>query len=163
MVVLSTGFRIDDDVRETGPAAGCGLKSPRVRKDLKLRPGGHLRPGVYVCGMFESPKDIPETMVQASAAACRAAGHVATDESEEAVDDHFRLSGTCREKRPGSGIFICDCGENIGGVVDVRSTGPVGRRSARCCSVRGGGPRLQPGIHGAYSRQPWPKATSTGW
>ncbi|MCK5349470.1 MAG: FAD-dependent oxidoreductase, partial [Desulfobacula sp.] len=77
------------------------------------------KPGVYVCGVVESPKDIPETMVQASAAASMAASDLPAimdvPESENAFMPERDVSG----EEPKIGVFICDCGLEIGGVVDV--------------------------------------------
>ena len=76
-------------------------------------------PGIYVAGIFEEPKDIPETMVQASAAACMAGddlGPAAKIEHErETLPPETAMFG----EEPRVGVFICDCGENIGGVIDV--------------------------------------------
>ena len=119
MVVLATGFKIDDNVRETARRLGVELNPHGFVQTSSFDPVATSRPGVYVCGMLESPKDIPETMVQASAAACRAAGHVATDESGEGAEE-FPPERDVSGEDPRVGIFICDCGENIGGVVDVQ-------------------------------------------
>ena len=55
------------------------------RLDIDLSPGKFIstscfepvttsRPGVYVCGALAGPKDIPLSVMEASAAACAAAG-----------------------------------------------------------------------------------------
>ncbi len=131
MVVLSTGFAVSEEVRETAQRLGIDLNDHGFAKTHGFNPVATSRPGVYVCGMFESPKDIPETMIQASAAACRAAGHVgpakaAASESvpgemeagdEAALPPERDVTG----EEPKVGVFICDCGENIGGVVDTKA------------------------------------------
>ncbi|MGB5985199.1 MAG: FAD-dependent oxidoreductase, partial [Desulfobacterales bacterium] len=118
LVVLSTGFKIDDRVQETARQLGVELNPHGFVQTSSFDPVATSRPGVYVCGMLESPKDIPETMVQASAAACRAAAHVTVEESEEAPEE-FPPERDVVGEDPRVGFFICDCGENIGGVVDV--------------------------------------------
>ncbi len=129
MVVLSTGFAVSEKVRETAQMLGIDLNEHGFAKTGSFNPVATSRPGVYVCGMFESPKDIPETMVQASAAACRAAGHVAkaaawkpgADEMEADEETMFPPERDVAAEEPKVGVFICDCGENIGGVVDVKA------------------------------------------
>ena len=118
LVVLSTGFKVDEKVREMAQKLGVDLNPHGFAQTSSFNPVATSRPGVYACGMFQSPKDIPETMVQASAAACRAAAHVPADTEEEAAEE-FPPERDVVGEEPRVGIFICDCGENIGGVVDV--------------------------------------------
>jgi len=118
LVVLSSGFK---------PTRAFGDLARRL--DLTTNAFGYLntafddpvatsRPGVYVCGGIEAPKDIPETVIQAGAAAAEAASilSAARDSktvimeavAEKALDDTARV-----------GVFICHCGSNIAGVVDI--------------------------------------------
>lgn len=131
LVVLSTGFAVSDAVRETAEKLGVALNEHGFAQTGAFDPVATSRPGVYVCGMFESPKDIPETMVQASAAACCAAELVTAESAEPVAAGFFEeemsaeISAEFPPERdvvgepPKIGVFICDCGENIGGVVDV--------------------------------------------
>ncbi len=131
MVVLATGFAVSEEMRKTAEALGIELNGHGFAKTPGFNPVATSRPGVYVCGMFESPKDIPETMIQASAAACRAAGLVApvqakdreAPEGEMAEDElePFPPERDVTGEDPKVGVFICECGENIGGVVDVKA------------------------------------------
>jgi heterodisulfide reductase subunit A len=89
LVVLSAGFRIDEKVRETAQRLCVDLNAHGFAQTSSFDPVATSRPGVYVCGMFESPKDIPETMVQASAAACRAAEHVSSGAEDPDADEVF--------------------------------------------------------------------------
>ena len=76
------------------------------------------KPGIYVCGMFQSPKDIPDTMVQASAAASNAS----RDLTPLRVGRNGRRNAPERRvagEEPRIGVFVCECGVNIGGVVSV--------------------------------------------
>lgn len=69
MVVLSTGFRIPASTRELAGRLGIDLNEHGYAQTSGFSPVATSRPGIYVCGVSESPKDIPETMIQASAAA----------------------------------------------------------------------------------------------
>jgi heterodisulfide reductase subunit A2 len=117
MVVLSTGFKIADDVRELSVKLGLTLNPSGFAVTDEFSPVETSRPGIYVCGMAESPKDIPETMVQASAAACMAGKDLAVSVKDPAGDLPPERDVTDEALRVG--VFICDCGENIGGVLDV--------------------------------------------
>ncbi|MFH0788631.1 MAG: FAD-dependent oxidoreductase [Pseudomonadota bacterium] len=119
LVVLSTGFRIDEDLRQTADRLDVKLNAHGFAQTDYFNPVATSRPGIYVCGMFESPKDIPETIVQASAAACRAAAHVSRQKTITETEDEFIPERDVTSEEPRIGVFICDCGENIGGVIPV--------------------------------------------
>jgi len=119
MVVLSTGFRVGDDVRDLALKMDIELNENNFPVHSGLNQIATSRPGIYVAGTFQGPKDIPETMVQASAAACLAGKDIATQ--EKSSDDPTLLppEKNLVGEEPKVGVFICDCGENIGGVIDV--------------------------------------------
>jgi len=117
MVVLSTGFKMADDVRELSVKMGLDLNESGFAVTDEFNPVETSRKGIYVCGMTESPKDIPETMVQASAAACMAGMVLDTVKKDPDADLPPERDVTGKELR--IGVFVCDCGDNIGGVVDV--------------------------------------------
>jgi heterodisulfide reductase subunit A len=121
MVVLSTGFKIADDVKELAGKMGMELHNDNFPKTEDFNPQASSVPGIYVCGTFESPKDIPETMVQASAAACMAARDVESVEADEDGEDLFPPERDIINEEPKVGVFICDCGENIGNTVNVET------------------------------------------
>jgi len=77
------------------------------------------RAGVFVCGAFQGPKDIPETVMQASAAAAAASSLLSGERyaltKEKAYPEEIDVTG----QEPRIGVFVCHCGINIGGVVNV--------------------------------------------
>ncbi|MBM9603998.1 FAD-dependent oxidoreductase [Desulfopila inferna] len=118
MVVLSTGFKVGEESRELLEKLGLKINSNNFPVTAGFNPVATSKPGIYVCGTLQEPKDIPETMVQASAAACMAGKDIApsiADEDKEPLMPEKDISG----EEPKVGVFICDCGENIGAVVDV--------------------------------------------
>ncbi len=119
MVVLSTGFRIADDVKDLAQKLGLELNSSSFPKTDAFNPMVTSVPGVYVAGVIQAPKDIPETMVQASAAACLAGNDLGAGEKVEIEKEILPLETGIVGEEPRIGVFICDCGENIGGVVDA--------------------------------------------
>ncbi|MEM5787308.1 MAG: FAD-dependent oxidoreductase, partial [Syntrophobacteraceae bacterium] len=58
MVVLSTGFKISNETRALAENLGIELNEHSFAKTGSFDPVATSRPGIYVCGMFESPKDI---------------------------------------------------------------------------------------------------------
>lgn len=119
MVVLSTGFRISPEVKELAGKLGIDINSYGFAMTESFDPVAASKPGIYVCGLFEGPKDIPETMIQASAAACDASKDLTplrvVSQGKEELPPERDISG----EEPRIGVFICDCGLDIGGVVNV--------------------------------------------
>jgi heterodisulfide reductase subunit A len=130
MVVLSTGFLIPPDLVTLAEKLGVELNTHHFVNTQTFNPVATSRPGIYVCGLIESPKDIPETMVQASAAACMASRRIQATEPEETEDD-FPPERDVSLEAPRVGVFVCDCGTNIGGLVDVTKLVEYGRRLPR--------------------------------
>ncbi len=84
-----------------------------------LTPLAASRPGIYVCGGSAAPRDISETVVEGSAAACQAASPLSGERWKNitvpSLPDERDITG----QDPRIGVFICNCGVNIGGIVDV--------------------------------------------
>lgn len=119
IVVLSVGMEINRDVQEKAKAMGIELTDSGFCKTRTFAPTATSRDGIYVCGAFQAPKDIPQTVIEAgSAALCAGAdisevrGTLAREVQEPVIKD---ITG----QRPKIGVFVCHCGINIGGVVDV--------------------------------------------
>jgi heterodisulfide reductase subunit A2 len=119
MVVLSTGFRVQEPTVELARRLGIELNTHLFAKTEAFSPVSTSKPGIYVCGVFESPKDIPETMVQASAAACMAGADLHMDLSDPQAEDDFPPERDVSGEPPKIGVFVCDCGFDIGGVIPV--------------------------------------------
>jgi len=119
LVVLSTGFRVSPEVKELAGRIGIDLNEHHFARTGSFDPVATSKPGIYVCGMFQSPKDIPATMVQASAAASNASRDLTplrvVAEWQEELPPERSVAG----EEPRIGVFVCDCGVNIGGVISV--------------------------------------------
>ena len=75
-------------------------------------------PGIHMCGTSTGPKDIPESVAQGSAAASMAAMDVVIPEPSETkqiTEEDLELIA----QEPRIGVFVCSCGINIAGTVDV--------------------------------------------
>lgn len=119
MVVLSTGFRVPDTSVALANRLGIDLNEHGFAKTSGFEPVATSRPGIYVCGVSESPKDIPETMIQASAAAAMAGAHMHLDENDINEEELFPPERDVSAEPLRAGVFVCDCGTNIGGVITV--------------------------------------------
>jgi len=73
------------------------------------------RPGIYVAGCASGPKDIPDSVSEASAAAGLALSHV----SKRNWPAPIEIPAIDDIEQPRVGVFVCHCGSNIAGIVDV--------------------------------------------
>ncbi|MDR3553707.1 MAG: FAD-dependent oxidoreductase [Syntrophobacteraceae bacterium] len=121
MVVLSTGFRVSDDVRGLAAKMGVELNDCGFAKTGSFDPVATSKPGIYACGLFEAPKDIPETLVQAGAAACCASADLSPLRVVQDKIDNFPPERDISSDEARIGVFVCDCENNIGGVIDVKA------------------------------------------
>ena len=121
MVVLSSGFRCSAETGALAQALGIELNRHQFAEAGGFSPVSTSRPGVYVCGTFEGPKDIPETIVQSSAAACLAMAAVGRTDGGSLFPEEIPPERDIAGEPPRIGVFVCDCGFNIGGVIDVEA------------------------------------------
>ena len=119
MVVLSVGMETSKGTLDLAETLGLSLTKGRFCETDPFRPVSTSREGVYVCGVFQGPKDIPQSVTEASAAACAAAVDLSVARGSQTkhkqVPEELDVSGL----DPRIGVFVCNCGTNIGGVVDV--------------------------------------------
>ncbi len=121
MVVLSTGFKTSDETRDLAAKMGLELNSDFFPVTDGFNPVATSKAGVYVAGTFGGPKDIPETMAQASAAACMAGADLPKLEKKSDEKAAGVKERDITNEEPKVGVFICECGEDIGGVIDMES------------------------------------------
>ena len=74
---------------------------------------------MYVAGVFEGPKDIPETVAQAIGAAAKAGADCAEGRRTALVDKEYPPEKDVSGEEPRIGVFVCHCGINIANTVDV--------------------------------------------
>ena len=121
MVILSIGFEPQDDAYAFADIFGIEADQYGFAKTSKLAPVETSRPGIYVAGTYQGPKDIPETVIQGSGSAAKAMsllGEARGSEIEEVVlPPEKDISGEV----PRVGVIVCHCGVNIAGTVDVEA------------------------------------------
>lgn len=121
LVVLSVGLEVSQKVREMAEKLGIELNQFGFAKTDESNPLQTSRKGVYVCGAFEAPKDIPETVMQASAAAAAASSILHEARGTLVVRKEYPPERDVRFESPRIGVFVCSCGSNIAGTVDVKA------------------------------------------
>ncbi len=118
MVVLSCAMVPSKGTRELAEALGVEVDTDGFFKiqDPLIDPTASTREGVFVCGCASGPKDIPDSVAQASAAAARALSYL----GERILQDEPPLPMNDPDEQARIGVFVCHCGLNIAGVVDSR-------------------------------------------
>ncbi len=119
MVVLSVGMEMSAEVRDLGRRVGVDLDKHGFCRTLPFAPLETSRRGVFAIGPFREPKDIPESVVEASGAAGLAGALLAPARWSETRVAEYVAERDVRGKEPRVGVFICHCGSNIGGYLDV--------------------------------------------
>lgn len=119
LVVLSVGLEPSPAARELCQHLGLELNRYGFVELGPLTGIATSRPGIYVAGAFCGPKDIPETVMQASAAAGEAAALLAEARGTLVKEKEFPPERDVRGEEPRIGVFVCHCGINIGSVVRV--------------------------------------------
>ena len=119
LVVLSLGMTPSTSSRELAEKLGIETDSYGFCQTDSLNPVKTSRPGVFVCGAFEAPKDIPETVSQASGSAAFASELISEARGTLICEEEFSPERDISGEEPKIGVFVCHCGINIGGVVDV--------------------------------------------
>jgi len=119
MVVLSVGLEISDSTVETARHLGVELDQHGFAKTPVFSPCRTSRPGIYVSGVFQGPKDIPASVTEGSAAASEAARELAPARHSLTRTPDYPPQSDISKEEPRIGVFVCNCGINIGGVVDV--------------------------------------------
>ena len=119
LCVLGVGLNPPDDAEYLAEKFGIELNEYKFAATDIFNPVQTTRPGIFACGAFSQPKDIPETVTQASAAA-GCVDQLLYDKrdtliTEKTLPPEIFVAG----QPPRIGVFVCHCGINIGGYVDV--------------------------------------------
>ena len=119
LVVLSVGMRPPKHAEELAKTLDIKLNKYNFCYSETFSPLETSRPGIYVCGAFSSPKDIPESVAQASGAAVKAASLISSERGTLTTVKEYPPERDVSGEEPRIGVFVCHCGINIGGVVNV--------------------------------------------
>ena len=119
MVVLSTGLEISAESRQLCRTLGVDLTSYHFTATDSFHPVATSVPGIYACGVLTGPKDIPQSVMEASAAACAATEKLFAARNTQTRTFEAPAEKDIKRQEPRIGVFVCNCGINIGGIVRV--------------------------------------------
>jgi heterodisulfide reductase subunit A len=119
MVVLATAAIPSRGTADLAKMLGIGLSSDGFFASMDANGGfnSSTREGIYLAGCSSGPKDIPDSVIEAGAAVAKALTFVKS-RSWPVPAEVIQIS---TEGEPRIGVFVCHCGSNIAGVVDIKS------------------------------------------
>jgi heterodisulfide reductase subunit A-like polyferredoxin len=121
MIVLSVGLETSPELKRLADQFNINLTKGNFAETATMNPVETSTPGVFVCGAFQGPKDIPQAVVDSSAAATAAGEILASARNTLTKTREIVPERNVTGERPRIGAFICHCGINIAGVVDVQA------------------------------------------
>ena len=121
LVVLSVGLQIPEHVKKLSSMAGVRLTSDSFVATSDFSPVSTSKKGIFTCGAFAGPKDIPQSVLEGSAAAAAVADILAPVRGELTQEKSFPEEREIGSEDPRVGVFVCHCGSNIAAVVDVEA------------------------------------------
>jgi len=143
MVVLATAIEPNPDVRKiaTMLTASIDTNNFLTESHAKLRPVESPTAGIFLSGVCQGPKDIPETVAQAGAAAVKVIGLLAKDHLVTnpcvAKSDTLLCNGcsSCEKVCPYGAISYEDKEVNDHGVRDTRRVAVVNSALCQGCGA----------------------------
>lgn len=120
LAVLSVGLEPAAESRQLAATFGVELDEFGFAQSSNLSPVHSSRPGVFVTGAFQAPKAIPRSVTQASAAAAAAAETLHAVRGSLTHEKHYPAERDVSGEPPRIGVYVCSCGINIAGVIDVK-------------------------------------------
>ncbi len=119
MVVLAVGIKPSDAALKTAEILAVNLDENHFCSTGTFEPVATSRPGIFVAGAFQAPKDIPQTVIEASAAAGVAIRLLAESRNTLTIKKELPLEKDFAGQVPRIGVFVCKCGINIAATVSV--------------------------------------------
>ena len=121
LAVLSVGLEPAEGARELADTVGIELDEFGFARSSNLSPVQSSRQGVFVTGAFQAPKAIPRSVTQASAAAAAAAESLHAARGALTRRKTYPAEREIGQQAPRIGVFVCSCGINIAGIIDVKA------------------------------------------
>lgn len=119
MVVLSIGLTPSSSTRSLSQRLDIDIDRFGFCKTSEFQPNVTSRSGIYVAGVYDTPMDIPESVMSASNAAYLASRGIAKARGTMVTEKVYPSEIRVDNQKPRVGVFICRCGINIARVVDV--------------------------------------------
>ncbi len=120
LAVLSIGLEAPKDAQKLGEIFSINLDKHGFAMTSGFNPVTTSRPGIFVTGAFQGPKDIPQSVTEASTAAAEAARLLMAARGDMTIEKTYPPEKDISEEELAIGVFVCSCGINIANTVDVK-------------------------------------------
>jgi len=120
LLILSVGLKPVENLKRLAEICQVALNDFGFVKTMPFSSVKTDQPGIFVCGTASSPKDIPETVVEASAAAGETIELLSSVKNTLVKKKDYPKEIDMVWQKPRIGVFICHCGINIAGIIDVQ-------------------------------------------
>jgi heterodisulfide reductase subunit A len=119
LVILAAGIRPPAEAKRLASVMGIQLNNYGFCRTGLFTPTETTRKGIFVAGAFAVPQDVPDSVAQSSAAAAVATAGISGERGTLTVKPSPPAERDIAGEPPRIGVFVCRCGINIGGTVDV--------------------------------------------
>ncbi|MFH1931300.1 MAG: FAD-dependent oxidoreductase [Pseudomonadota bacterium] len=119
IVVLSVGLGASKETVQLAEKLGVEINNYSFARTSDFKPVESSIPGIFVCGVFQGPKDIPQSVMEASAAAAASGEILASARGTMTRTKELPPEQDFSGEESRIGVFVCNCGINIGGIADV--------------------------------------------
>ncbi len=119
LVVLSVGLEPSKTASELAQKLGISLNKDGFCTTQEFSPALTDKEGIFVAGAFQAPKDIPESVTQASGSVSLVSGLLAHARGTMVEEKELVPEIDTTDEEPRVGVFVCHCGINVAGVADV--------------------------------------------
>ena len=120
LVVLSVGSEPPPRAVALAKQLGIRLNEYGFCETEKFAPLQTSRPGIFVAGAFSAPKEIAESVAEASGAVGEALALLSGAGGTLAKKRQYPPERDVSGAEPRLGVFVCQCGKSISDIVDVQ-------------------------------------------
>ncbi|NLI82276.1 MAG: CoB--CoM heterodisulfide reductase iron-sulfur subunit A family protein [Deltaproteobacteria bacterium] len=121
MVVLSVGLESPSGIQSLAEKLNISLDDNGFAAVGDFTPVETSRPGIFACGAFAGPKDVPSSLIEGSAASAASAAILSNSKKAGFQGNTYPPENPVVFERPRVGVFFCVCGSEGTGAVDVAS------------------------------------------
>ncbi len=119
LVVLSVGMNPQSDAEDFAKTLGIELNEHGYCKTDIFNPLETSREGVFVTGALAAPKDIPTSVAEACGSSAKAGSFIVDENFKPCEPKEYPPERDVSEEEPRVGVWVCECGINIGATVNV--------------------------------------------
>jgi len=134
LVVLSVGQSHPDRAKDISEILGLKLNKYGFCKIIDFSNMAE-KEGIFACGSFSGPKDISETITEASAVALSASMTMLSSRGNFSGENNYPQEIDVTNEDPKIGIFICHCGQEINSIINIKEVKEFVSKLSNVCLV----------------------------